>query len=159
LAVTLVMALAAGCGSGPRTGSRLPAFEAVDEAGRPVTPQALDGAVAVYYFWATWCAPCVVSSPELQMIHDRYEDDEDVRVIGVHYDHRGTPRDYMRQHGYTFELIPDGRAMVSALGVKKIPQVIVVSPAGEVVLSQVGFAKGDGEEIVGVIEGLRGNER
>jgi thiol-disulfide isomerase/thioredoxin len=141
-----------GCAPGPSRGSAAPPFEAMDAQGAPLTSVMLDGKVVLYYFWATWCAPCVTSSPEIQDIDERYADDEGVRVVAVHYDGRGTPKDYMAQHGYTWELIPDGSQVVKAFGIKKIPQVVVVGRSGEVVFSQIGFRKGDGAAIIRAIE-------
>jgi thiol-disulfide isomerase/thioredoxin len=141
-----------GCAPGPSRGSVAPPFEAVDAQGAPLTSAMLDGKVTLYYFWATWCAPCVTSSPEIQDIHERYVHEDDVRVIAVHYDGRGNPREYMTQNGYTWKLIPDGGRIVKAFGIKKIPQVVVVGRSGEVVFSQVGFSKGDGAVITRTIE-------
>lgn len=43
---------------------------------------ALKGKVVVLDFWATWCAPCVASFPEMRELTARYKD-LDVVVLGV----------------------------------------------------------------------------
>jgi peroxiredoxin len=130
----------------------VPDFGAAAAAGETVSSAAMAGKVVLYYFWGTWCAPCVVSSPEIQAINERFADNDAVRVIAVHYDNRGNPQEYAEQHGYTFELIPDGRSVVAAFGIKKVPQIVVVGRDGEVVFTQIGFARGDGEDITRVIQ-------
>jgi cytochrome c biogenesis protein CcmG/thiol:disulfide interchange protein DsbE len=144
--------LSAGCASGPRTGSRAPAFDAVDDSGSPVSFAKYDGKVMVLYFWATWCAPCAISGPELQSLHERYESNPNVVVLGVHYDNRGDAAAYQARHGYTFDIIPDGRGMVSGYGIKKIPYIVIVGADGAIILSQVGFSQGDVRKFEASIE-------
>jgi thiol-disulfide isomerase/thioredoxin len=131
----------------------VPDFGAAAAAGgETVSSAGMAGKVVLYYFWGTWCAPCVVSSPEIQAIHERFAGNDAVRVIAVHYDNRGNPEEYVAQHGYTFEVIPDGRSIVAAFGIKKVPQIVIVGRDGEVVYTQIGFVKGDGEGIGNVIQ-------
>src|SRR5262245_52067524 len=51
-----------------------PAFSLVDLKGKPISNQSLRGGVVLIDFWATWCAPCRRSMPEMQALHTKYAD-------------------------------------------------------------------------------------
>ncbi|UCH82735.1 MAG: TlpA family protein disulfide reductase [Candidatus Latescibacterota bacterium] len=140
-----------GCSSGPKVGSVAPGFNALDAEGRSVALSDYEGKPLVLYFWAVWCPPCVTSGPEIQRLHEEYRDN-DVVVIGVHYDDNGDPRSYMNDHDYTFELIPNGNSVADVYGVTKIPQIIVIGRDGTILHRQIGFAEGDGDRIAAVLE-------
>ena len=78
--VSLFLVIAAGCASGPGVGSPAPLFEAADDSGAELTLEQYTDKVVVLYFWATWCAPCVVSGPAVQGLHEHYIDDQFVIV-------------------------------------------------------------------------------
>ena len=157
VAAALLPVMPLGCASGPKVGSRAPSFEAVDDAGRDISLAGYGGKVVVMYFWATWCAPCVVSGPAMQELHERYRRNPDVVVVGVHYDDRGDPGGYMKKNGYTFECIPDGTDVVARYGIKKIPSFVIVGSDGVVLHNQVGFAAGDEKQFERLIDAHLGS--
>lgn len=53
------------------TGDALPAFELQDIAGNRVETE---GKVVLVDFWASWCAPCKESLPELDALYLKYKD-------------------------------------------------------------------------------------
>jgi peroxiredoxin len=154
VAVGLSIAVLAGCAAGPKTGSQAPGFSALDSKGRSVSLADYHANTLVLYFWAVWCAPCATSGPEIQALHEEFKD-EDVAVLGVHFDGSGDPHRYMIEHQYTFDLIPDGTSVAKAYGVNKIPQIVVVGGDGTVIHRQIGFAEGDGETIASLLTDRR----
>lgn len=149
---TIALIITVGCASGPKLGANAPLFEATDATGSRVAAHDFAEKIAVFYFWATWCPPCVTASPAVQEIHERYLQNQRVQVLAVHFNDVGAPLDYVEKHSYTFSMIPNGQSIVEAYGVKKIPTIVVVSRQGEVAYSQVGFAKGDEAKVVAAIE-------
>jgi peroxiredoxin len=145
------------CAPAPKVGSAVKPFQAVDGSGRAMSEADLEGRVTVMYFWATWCAPCVTSSPAMQRIHERFAGNDRVGVLAVHYDRSPEAVDYVKRHGFTYPVIPDGTALVSAWSVKKVPATLVIDPAGQVVYSKVGFAPADEDSIVGVVSRALGD--
>jgi len=141
--VILLACVLGGC-SGVGVGSRAPAYSTADAEGGAVASSEYEGRVVVYYFWATWCPPCVTSSPEIDHLARLYRHDDRVEILAVHYDDEGRPLNYKAQHGYVFDVIPDGTAIVQAFGVKKIPSVIVVGREGSIIHTQTSYSLGDG---------------
>ncbi len=52
-----------------------PAFELVDDSGVRHTLATLAGRVVRLELWATWCATCKAEFPDLQRMHEEWQDD------------------------------------------------------------------------------------
>lgn len=155
-ATGLVCAGLIGCSGGPTVGAPAPGFEAADAEGRVVELASYAGKVTVLDFWATWCGRCRVASPHVQALHERYEGNARVAIVGVHKDvdyRKGHPAAYMEEHGYTFDLIPDGRAVAEAYGVRALPQLVIIDGDGMVIHSQFGFGADDVDAFAEIIDG------
>ena len=57
----------------------------VDQHGRKVAAEPLEGQWLVINYWAEWCAPCRSEIPELNALARQLED-RPVRVLGVNFD-------------------------------------------------------------------------
>lgn len=149
------MGILSGCSGGPGAGEAAPAFSAMDSAGQTVELASYEGKVTVLDFWATWCGPCRKAMPHVQALHERYEENADVAIVGVHFDanyRAATPSDYFEKNGYTFDLIPDGRAVSEAYGVSAVPTFVVIGADGTIVHRQTGFSKGDVDQFASIID-------
>ena len=132
-------------------GSRAVAFKGADSDGTVVTQADLAGKVSLLYFWATWCAPCVTSSPAAQRLHENFSKNG-AEIIGVHYNSSGNPVEYAAQHGYTFTIIPHGSHVSASWGVKKVPTILLLDRSGAVIYSKSGFAPDDEDTIAQLIK-------
>lgn len=152
--VGLVAALGLpACSFGPEVGSRAPAFSALDNAGNEASLAGYEGRIVVLDFWATWCPPCVKAGPHIQALHERFAGDDEVVVLGVHFNGSGDPAGYMAEHAYTFPVVLDGSPIVQAYGIKGIPTFLVIDRDGTVIHKQIGFRDpADVEAIAEVIE-------
>ena len=64
----------------------LPTFAATTLKGRPLDTRELgQGHVAVVWFWATWCRPCLAELPHMESLYAHYQG-EGVRFLGVSVD-------------------------------------------------------------------------
>ncbi len=146
----LLILLISGCRSGPSLGTTAPDFDATDQAGHPASLAAYHDKVVIMYFWATWCPPCVTASPYIQRFHDDFADEQRVVVLGIHFDDQGDPAAYFDENGYTFPNVDDGREIVEAYGITRIPTILVIDRTGTIVHNQAGFAPGDDKKIAAV---------
>lgn len=104
-----------------REGYRAVNFDAAPAVGNPgppwtlqtgggtVSSAALRGQVAYLFFWASWCPICHVYMPEVQRIHDEFDD---VRVIAINAFDRDDAMRYIRDLGYTFEVAFGGNDLL-----------------------------------------------
>jgi thiol-disulfide isomerase/thioredoxin len=57
----------------------------VDQSGRKVPAERLEGQWLVINYWAEWCAPCRTEIPELNAL-DKQLEDRSASVLGVNFD-------------------------------------------------------------------------
>jgi len=74
-------------------GKSAPPFAVPSLDGKPYTLAALEGKPVLLDFWATWCAPCRQSMPEVERISREYKD-QGLVVLGVN---TGEDRDTVEQ--------------------------------------------------------------
>ena len=150
-----VSAVLAGCSSGPQAGEAAPAFSAMNSEGQNVELASYAGKVTVLDFWATWCGPCRKAMPHVQDLHERYEDNLNVAVVGVHFDtnyRAGNPADYFDEKGYTFDMIPDGSGISELYGISSLPSFVVIDESGTIIHRQRGFGASDVDAFAEIID-------
>lgn len=99
-----------------------------------------EGKVVVADFWATWCGPCRASSPNVQILYDRFASDERVLVVAVHADDNvEDPGAYLAEHDYTYPLVAKGEAVADVFGVNALPTFVVLDTEGREVFRHVGM--------------------
>lgn len=155
LALVLLAALPlAGCTGGTTTRAA--------GAGPVLLPASVaeqwQGKVVVADFWATWCGPCRASSPNVQILHDRFAGDAGVLVVAVHADDNvEDPGAYLAEHGYTYPLVERGGSVADAFGVHALPTFVVLDRDGREVLRHVGMMnQRTREQIAAKVTALRG---
>jgi len=79
-----VVALTSSCGDS-RIGKPAPDFSARDLSGNEISLSQYRGRVVLLDFWATWCLSCVLESPNIKRVYNKYKDDGFV-VIGINQD-------------------------------------------------------------------------
>ena len=113
-----------------------PALSAADLKGVAVQWDQYRGRIVLLDFWATWCAPCRKSMPELQKLHDRYSKDG-FSVLGVSIDEGGPAKvkKFLAAKKYSYPIALDSEKTPTweAYGVKGIPSAYLVDREGNVV--------------------------
>ncbi|MBE8719686.1 TlpA family protein disulfide reductase [Sphingobacterium pedocola] len=120
----------------------MPDFRLEDAGGSFVTPADWKGKIVVVDFWATWCRPCIMAFPGMQLLVDKYAKDDSVAVYMVGTmqtgDYKGKSVNFVHGEGYRFNLLHDAvnpatneqdfvfRQLVPLFGDSSIPRKIVV---------------------------------
>jgi cytochrome c biogenesis protein CcmG/thiol:disulfide interchange protein DsbE len=133
-----------------KAGPVLPDYQINTFDGRTVKISDYRGKVLVVDFWATWCPPCQMETPELVRIANS-DGPKGVEVVGLHIDDRGRSspqqiRDFINKYKipYTVGMAND-EMFLSYLGKDDdtIPQTLVFNREGKLVAHMVGFDPSD----------------
>ncbi len=120
-----------------------PAFAVRDLDGRKVTLDSLRGRVVLLDFWATWCAPCVKSMPELEALHRKHAA-RGLTVLGVSTDEGGLEpvRKFVQARKVSYPIaLDDERAPAWAVyRVKAVPSAFLIDRGGNIVAQWTGAA-------------------
>jgi thiol-disulfide isomerase/thioredoxin len=110
----------------------MPAIEAEDLDGAPVSTADLAGSPSVVNVWATWCAPCQAELPALVEVATAYEGR--VGFLGVNFTDSATQaRTWERDYGIPYPSIDDGAgAFADDLGFPYLPHTLVVDAGGTI---------------------------
>jgi thiol-disulfide isomerase/thioredoxin len=100
----------------------------------------LRGKAVLIDFWATWCQPCRVEAPIVDLVSRRWHD-RGVVVVGVNVDtpDQGDPRAYALTNGLTFPIVHDGEGLAQrGFEIESLPTLVVVSPSGKITAVRTG---------------------
>jgi cytochrome c biogenesis protein CcmG/thiol:disulfide interchange protein DsbE len=82
-------------------------------------------------FFASWCVPCAVESPQLDELHR-----SGLPIIGIAYkDSKVMTRAFLKQYGnpFHFILVDDKGAAAIPFGISGVPESFLVNPQGDIV--------------------------
>ena len=96
-------------------------------------------------FFKVGCPTCQYAFPYFERIFKAYPKDK-VRFIGVSQDVKGDTEEFAKKFGVTFPLLLDDTSKYpasNAYGLTTVPSTFLVSPAGKLEFSSVGWDKKD----------------
>ncbi|RFZ94149.1 hypothetical protein D0C36_00915 [Mucilaginibacter conchicola] len=129
-----------------------PVFALKDFEGKEVSLASLKGKVVVVDFWATWCGPCKMSFPGMQMAVNKYKDNDNVKFVFIDTWENGDNylpgvKQFIADNKYTFHVLmdekgEDGRQskIVSQFKVDGIPTKFVIDKNGNIRFKYVGYS-------------------
>ncbi|QPC80625.1 TlpA family protein disulfide reductase [Phototrophicus methaneseepsis] len=119
----------------PEVGALAPPieFDLINSESLPLT--SLRGQTVILNFWATWCIPCQIEMPELQVLYDSYNNAETpLTIIGINLGE--TPEavaGWVNNFGLTFDIAIDQNRFIEQLyRVRGQPSTYVIGPDGYV---------------------------
>jgi peroxiredoxin len=127
-------------------GKRVPDFKFIDRQGKPVTPEACVGKVAVLSFWDTGCEPCRVLLPELEKIYQKLKSRPKLAMFAVSLDPKEVEdkalEDVLAGLKVTVPLVRDPQQQaLAALRVYATPTLFVLGADGVVQQCELGDMK------------------
>ena len=129
-------------------GKPAPAFELEMIGSRlPVALGDYRGRVVLMDFWASWCAPCKKSLPELADLASRFPG---LRVLAVNIDDkRENALAFMRDAGVDLTVLYDGdKEVVARYDVAEMPTAVLIDRQGVVREVFAGYTEADIPDIV-----------
>ncbi len=116
-----------------------PDFDLRDRTGKSVSLKRLKGKAVLLDFWATWCAPCRATMPEVENLHRKYRS-QGLEVIGINIE--GKSPDvlaYLNDNRYSFTILFDSgdwnSVVAKQYNVSTIPRTILIDKQGNIVYS------------------------
>ena len=115
----------------------------------------LRGKVIYLDFWASWCAPCLLSLPMYNELYSRYQD-QGLEVIGVNVDDPlENGLDFLADTPLDFKIPADPEGDIPELyNILGMPTSFLIDRSGTVRMVHVGFRDGDLEKIEAAIKSL-----
>ena len=115
----------------------------------------LKGEVILLNFWATWCPPCVEEIPSLGRLAKRMEG-QPFRVISVDVgETEQTVREFLKEVPAEFPVMLDADgSTIDPWSIRAFPTSFVIDKKGLLRYGYFGGLEWDGDEVVGVIEGV-----
>ena len=117
-----------------------PDFTLQDLGGNTLRLSDFRGEVVVVNVWTTWCEPCRVEMPSMEVLYRRLRD-EGLVMLAVSADANGREavESFVRKLGLTFTILldPDG-VVPSRYGTTGYPETFIVDRDGRVVAHEVG---------------------
>ena len=115
-------------------GSGAPDFHAMNlRTRRPTTLADYRGKVVLLNVWATWCLPCRVEMPSIELLNKAYAS-KGLKILAVSVDDPGTDatiRAFVKQYGLSFEVLHDPRGNISELyDISGYPETFIVGKDG-----------------------------
>ena len=141
-------------------GSQAPSFSAprLDAAGS-LSLDAYRGKVVLLDFWASWCAPCLVSLPLYEQLRKELPSG-DFQVIAVNLDREPEKAlRFLKERGVGFPSVsdPDGR-IPESFGLQTMPTSYLIDRSGRVRHVHEGFRRGDIEGVRARVQALLAEE-
>lgn len=128
-------------GTAAVSGAQLPRFSALTLEGDSLRSADLQGQVTLINFWATWCAPCIVETPELVGLQEEWKD-RPFRIVGVSQDTEGfdVVRPFVEDFQVNYpQILDDGRLGDAFGGVVALPTTYLVDAEGTIRRRYVGM--------------------
>lgn len=132
-----------------------PDFAITTFDGQDLSLNDLRGQIVVLNFWASWCGPCRVEAPDLQRIHERYQD-RGVVVVGITYtDTDAKSLAFMDEFGMTYPNGPDrGNRISDRYNIQGVPETFVIDREGKV--AHFIYAPTSEQQLTIMLDGLLG---
>lgn len=141
LAAALALLLASSSAFALETGQRAPDFSGVKlQDGKTLKLSSLRGKVVYLDFWASWCAPCRVSLPMLDELHQDLAA-QGFSVIGVNVDENiEDARRVLQRHALAYPVVRDiGEKTLLAYDIQDMPYAYLLDRQGRVQAVHRGF--------------------
>lgn len=90
-------------------GEMAPNFKLETLSGETFQLSDLHGKKVILNFWASWCGPCKREMPEMQKIHEKYQDE--VQIVAVNLTGSETSvkavEQFVNKYGFTYPILLD----------------------------------------------------
>ena len=145
-----------GLGEGPRIGYRAPNFRLENLEGEEVSLKSFKGKVVFINFWATWCVPCKLEMPSMELLYNKYKEDG-LEILAISNDLQGITavRPFVDEMKLTYPiLIDDDFRINEQYLVRSLPTSMIVGRDGIITHILIGARNWEAPEAEDLIHKL-----
>lgn len=114
-------------------------FTLEDLGGSMVSLKDFRGKVIFLNFWASWCGPCRIEMPAMELLWQVFQDDDFVILAVDVKEERDTVSSFIEKNDYTFPVLLDSRGKVANMyEVRAYPTSFLIDWEGKVAGKAVG---------------------
>ena len=116
----------------PSLGDQASEFKLIDLEGNWQALSNFKGKVVLLNFWATWCGPCRVEMPSMEILYKDLKS-EGFEILAISSDPQGSivTRPFVESQGFTFPILHDADYRVSGTyGIRTLPMSYLIDRRG-----------------------------
>ncbi len=115
----------------------------IDESGKSIALEELEGKVIFINLWATWCPPCIAEMPSINALYKEFKDEDDVKFLMISMDNNfETAKSFIKRKGFEFDVYTPHNLPV-IYDSSSIPTTFIIDKEGNLVLTHKGMADYD----------------
>lgn len=142
-----------------------PLFTLKDMDGKTVSLASLKGKTVIIDFWATWCGPCIMSFPGMQIAQNKYKNNPDIVFLFINTWERSENflpgvKKFVANSYYDFHVLLDEMGtdkkqskVISTYKVEGIPTKFIIDKNGDIRFKYVGYS-GSTEAVVNEVTAM-----
>lgn len=126
-----------------KPGMIAPDFTQKDVNGKPVKLSDFSGKYVLLDFWASWCAPCRIQSPELVKTYAKYKN-RNFTILGISLDQLDGKEKWekaIKDDGLNWTQVSDlkhwDNQVAKLYSVRAIPETILIDPSGRIIAKYI----------------------
>jgi thiol-disulfide isomerase/thioredoxin len=151
---TLFGILLSGCGIFEennhilKIGAPIPLMQFIHIDGGEFRLDNTSGKITIINVWAPWCLPCREEMPSLERLSHLLDQNQG-QIIGVAMDERPQVQEFIQRFNITFPIVLEHSdyPIEGFLGVKQLPETLIVAPNGTLAARIVGYQEWDSAEM------------
>lgn len=128
----------------------------INNHGEVVTLADFKGKVVFINFWATWCPPCIAEMPSIQILHDKFKDDNDVVILTVEIESKkDKANQFMKRKKLTLPVYYPNSNLPIVLFDGTLPTTVILDKEGNIAHKTLGMADYSGNDIVDFLKEIK----
>lgn len=137
-------------------GNPVPDIELIDANRNTLKLSDLKGSVIFVNFWSTWCTSCVDEIPSIEILFDKFSQNNKFRMVTIIFkDNETNVFNFMKQNAYSFPVYfnPDDSA-ARKFGITGVPETFIIDKKGILRNKIIGPQQWDSPSILNAMEAL-----
>lgn len=108
--------------------------------------------IIVLHFWAITCPPCEIVRPELNVLHEKYSNENNVLFYSAAMEDQERVKEFLKSHPFSYKIASIDDKLKCAYNINAYPRDIIIDKNGIIIFDETGGIKGRGDVLYKVIE-------